>query len=154
MRTLGRLGCALLLLCLAGCGDDAEASGADSGQPAEDAALDSGSRDAALGTDAAAPVDAATPGLTCEDVVMFGAFDTACSGDDDCVILGGCSGALWVTVGKGDEAEARALHDRLAYCGGSDGPIMEARCQAQRCVVAPSGELCGTFDPSDDAGIP
>jgi hypothetical protein len=161
MRGLVRVGYSLLLASLLACGDDAEPR-------ADDAAMDSGHSDAesppydaasdgqsnspdADGHDADGhDADGMAPLPTCDLFDELFPGGAACSAADDCVILGSCSGAFWRAVAKRDESEARALHNQVQSCGGFDGPIQEARCEERRCVVVPSGEVCGSF--SEDAG--
>jgi hypothetical protein len=73
----------------------------------------------------------------------------ACSTDDDCVIVGACSGGWgFEAVQRSAQAEAQRWSDDT-QCKVFDGPLYNAVCERAVCVARQNGAMCGMPSNAD-----
>ncbi len=108
-----------------------------------------------MGPDARADAQSDARGNAC-DVSDFIAAHQACSADQDCTIVGGCSGGFgFYAVNVAARDEAQRLSDQTPReCAAYDGPLYNAVCEQSRCRRRPTGHACGEAPLLDGGTTP
>ena len=109
-------------------------------------------------TEASVPDTARDAGLdaratACADERAFFETHRACARDEDCVIVGACSGGFgFKAVQSSAQTEAQGYSDRAACGPVFDGPTYNAVCENAQCFARNNGRQCGM--PADAAVCP